>query len=710
MLSENVARREPYIIICQSLPRLHLALAVLLGMGAFVLHPAVGHSQEPAASEPDAAEEAGDAHHDDRGHGHHIEHIVVTGAPIEHDRDELAVPVDRIDRDELLDTVGATLGETLAVRPGISTSGFTGGASRPVIRGQDAFRTEVTEDGLPTQDVSRESPDHAVPVNPLAIERIEVVRGPATLRYGGGASAGVVNAITNRVPDQLPGQLITGEFFGALDSVADRRDASLTLDGEAGPVAWHVDGLYRKADDYRIPTGGRQRGTFADAWAASGGLSYFIEDAGRLGFGYSHFDSQYGIPEEDEDARIDMRSNRYRFEGDWLDPLSGVTEVRVRGAYTGYRHDEIAEGVVGQTYRNDQFDGRLELLHEPIFGFLGAVGLTGRNRDLVAEGEAAEFLAPANTTSVAAYAFEERSLPGGLVGEFGLRIEGTRLRGTPFGATSERSRTFVPVSGSLGLVYDPTEDVAVGLVLSASQRAPAESELFARGPHEATATFEIGDPNLDSETSYTAEIRATFARTRFRLEATAFYTYYDDYIFAQLTGRTVDEEGDTVPPTDDEALRELFYRARNAFFAGGEVSGRADLLYALGGTFGVDAQFDYVRARFTSGADRNLPRIPPIRWGGNLFYQGDWLRGRVGFLRTEEQNDVSSVENPTDAFTFLNASLTFMLAPLLPRVPIELSVQGTNLLDVEARNVVSINADRVLLPGRNVRGSVRVRF
>ena len=667
---------------------------------------------EPASkrSEPEVTRRAVDAHHGDGDTDHHIEQIVVTGAPIEHDRDELAVPVDRIDRDELLDTMGATLGETLATRPGIASTGFTGGASRPVIRGQDAFRTEVTEDGLSTQDVSRESPDHAIPVNPLAIERIELVRGPATLRYGGGASAGVVNAITNRIPDEHPGELVTGEFFGALDSVADRRDANLNLDGGLGPVAWHVDGLYRKSDDYRIPTGGHQRGTFADAWAASGGFSYFFEDSGRVGFGYSHFESEYGIPEEDEKARIDMRTNRYRLEGDWHPPLAGVRELRLRGVYSHYEHDEIAEGEVGQTYLNDQFDGRLELLHEELFGFFGAVGVTGRNRDLEGRGEAAEYLAPTHTTSVALYGFEERPLLGSVIGEFGLRLEGTSVRGTPFGSSSERKRNFALISGSVGLVADPIEYLTFGLVTSASQRAPAESELFARGPHEATATFEIGDPGLGEETSYTGELRATFARARYRLEAAAFATYYDGYIFAQLTGNSVDEEGNTVPPSDDDALRELFYRTRNAFFAGGEISGRADLLYEQGGIFGVDGQFDYVRARFTSGSDRNVPRIPPIRWGGSFFYEGEWLRGKIGFLRTEAQDDVSSFENRTDAFTLLNASLTFQLAPLLPRVPIELGIFGTNLLDAKGRNVVSINADLVLLPGRNVRGTLRVRF
>ena len=676
------------------------------------------HPDAAASGEADEARDepktASDAHHSGSATDHDV--VVVTGTPLEHDRDELAIPVDRVDREELLQTLGATIGDTLATRPGIATTGFTGGAGRPVIRGQDAFRTEVTEDGLPTQDVSRESPDHAVPVNPLSVERFEIVRGPATLRYGGGASAGVVNAITNRVPDRMPDSPFTGQVFSLFDSVANRHDVGVDVNGGVGPVAWHVDGLYRSADDYAIPTGGVQNGTFVDAWSVSGGLSYFIGESGRIGAAYSHFDSEYGIPEEDEDAFIDMRANRVRFEADWYEPVSGLREVRVRGSYTDYTHDEIVVGEgVGQTFNNDQFDGRLELVHEPLFGFLGAFGVTGRTRDFEALGEAAEFLAPSDTTSVAGYFFEERELLPQLVGEFGFRVEGTVVAGTPCGAAEapcdggrKVDRSFVPISGSAGFVYTPREDLTVGLLGVAAQRAPDAVELFARGPHEATGTYEVGSPGLDEETSYTGELRITFARARFRLEAAGFFTHYDDYIFGQLTGRRVNEEGET--GMADSELDELLYVTRNANFYGAEVLGSADLFDALRGTFGVDAQFDVVRARFSSGSNRDVPRIPPIRWGAYLTYRGDWARGRFGFLRTERQNHVGRFLETTDAFTFLNFSMTLSLAPLYARVPIEFTLQGINMLDRKARNVVSFNADELLLPGRNVRGTINIRF
>lgn len=648
-----------------------------------------------------------DAHHDD-DEKHDAEQIVITGTPIEHDRDELAVPVDRIDRDELLDKLGATLGETLRNEPGIAASGFTGGASRPVIRGQDAFRTEVLEDGLPTQDVSRESQDHAIPVNPLAFDRIEIVRGPATLRYGGGASAGAINMISSRVPDTLLDRPASGRAYGAIDTVQARRDIALALDGALGNFAWHLDGMLRDTKDYEIPTGGRQRGTFSDSFSVSAGGSYFIGDKGRVGVAYTRAENEYGIPEEDEDARIDMRTDRVRGEADWFDPIPGIREVRVRGVWSDYRHDEIAAGVVGQTYRNEQFDGRLEALHDPVLGFIGAFGLVGTYRDFRALGEAAEFLAPTHTTTVAGYVFEERELIPGLVGEFGLRIEGTEVEGTPVGGTFMVSRNFVPISGSLGLVAEPCEWLTIGLLGAASQRAPAAVELFARGPHEATGTFEIGDVSLDEETSYTGEIRFSSEGDRYRAEAAAFVTYYEDYIFGQLTGATVDEDG--LPSMDPDALDELMYLSRNALFAGFEAKARVDLLYAFEGAFGIDGQMDYVRAKFSSGLERDVPRITPMRWGSGLFFERDCFRTRVGFLRTEAQSKVFTDETPTGSFTFLNASANLRLTPFGEAVPIELSVVGENLTDERARNHVSFNAQDLLLRGRNVRVGVRVSF
>jgi iron complex outermembrane receptor protein len=663
------------------------------------------------AAQPDDGDDAAHAHEHDHDRHEETEEIIVTSTPLEHAQDELAVPVDRLDRAELLEKLGTTLGETLADEPGIATTSFAPGASRPVIRGQNAFRTEVLEGGLSTQDVSRLSPDHGVPVNPLTAQRIEVVRGPATLRYGGGASAGVVNAITGRVPDRALDEPFRGEVFGAFGENANEREVALLLEGQGGPLGFHFDGLVRDRDDYEIPGDGTatQDGTDVAARAVSGGASWFPK-WGRLGFAYARFDNDYGIPEEGEDVSIDMRTNRYRLEGDLDAPFAGADSLRLRAVYSDYQHDEIAEGVISQTFDNDEFDGRLELLHEPVLGFVGAVGLHGRYQDFEGGGEAEEFLAPTDTTSVAGYLFEERRLAERLSLEAGLRVEGTRVHGTDV-SDRDRTRSFVPVSGALGLVVDLDDAWSVGLTSAVSQRAPSQVELFARGPHEATGTFEIGEPGLNPETSYTTELRVDGVLGPVVLSGAAFVTWYEDYIDAFLAGDTVDEDGNPVAATEDDALDLLLYRSRDARFWGGELSAEIQLVELCGGALVSDWSFDWVRARFTEGGgDRDLPRITPIRWGGGLAFRSELLRARLGFRRTESQRQAAAGETRTGGFTLLDFGVTLSLGAIDERIPVALSVTGRNLTNEEARNHLSFNKDEVLLPGRSIRVGLHARF
>ncbi len=681
---------------------------VLPPPGAFAAEESTRDASE-ASTDP-----GGHAHehkHEDDRHPIH-ETIVVTATPLAHDRDELAVPVERVDRRELLEHLGSTLGETLSHVPGITSTGFSAGASRPVVRGQDAYRTEVLEDGLRTQDVSRESPDHAVPVNPLAARRVEVVRGAATLRYGGGASAGVVNVITNRIPDRKGEAGLRGEVFGGIGLLANERDLAASLDGTTGPFAWHADGLFRRANDYAIPNDDRPRiqsGTGIESWMGSLGGSYF-GSAGRIGVAYTRAENVYGIPEDGEPVEIDMHTDRFRFEADLEELLPGLRSVRVRGVYSDYEHDEIAGGEVGQTYRNEEFEGRVEALHDEILGFTGAIGLHGRHRDFRAEGEAAEFLAPAETSTTALYVFEERTLRDELTLETGFRVEHTRVQGSDL-TGRHRDLDFVPLSGSIGLVAKPLSGLTIGLTTSIGQRAPAQVELFARGPHEATQTFEIGSPDLDEETSYTGEFRIGFTTERGRIEWSGFATRYEDFIFANATGELVDEDGNPVAAGPD-ALELIRYRNRDATFLGTELAGEIDLLQLDCGSLGLDGRFDYVRARFDAigaGGRNEVPRIVPIRWGLGAYFESEDLSARVGFLRTEAQQAIGDFERATNGFTYLNASLSYRLA-LFEGAPLELSVVARNLTDVRGRNHVSFNKDEVLLPGRNIRFGARARF
>ena len=660
----------------------------------------------PASAEPGPTAPSHEhAHEHEHGDNHEPhETIVITATPLEHARDELATPVDRLDREQIVEALRSTLGETVGTLPGITNSGFTAGASRPVIRGQDAYRTEVLESGLSTQDVSRLSPDHAVPVSPIAVHAIEVIRGPAVLRYGGGAAAGVVNAITNRVPHKPIEESFRGELLGVYQYNGDGGDFGGEFEGGVGDFAWHLDGLYRKSDDYVTGAGLPQNGTDAETWSVTAGGARLFEQ-GRLGFAYTRYESDYGIPGA-EPIQIDLRTNRYRFEGDWSEPHASLREIKLRGVYSSYTHDEVAAGIAGQTFDNDEFDGRLELLHEPLLGFIGAVGFHGRHQDLIASGEAVEFLAPSDTAMFAGYVFEERALSESVDVELGLRFEGTWVEGTPIDGI-RRKRSFAPISGSAALIAHPGP-LSVGVTGSASQRAPSQVELYARGPHEATGTFEIGNPNLDEETSYTGELRVAGDFERASFELSGFATYYGRYLFGQLTGLKVDGDGLPDPAGDFD---QLFYVDRDAVFAGGEISFSVELVDLFEGTLGTDWQLDYVRAQFTDGiGNANVPRIPPMRWGGGLFYRHERADARFGFLRHQAQWDPAANELATRSFTMLDLSLLYRLPYLEDRVAMQLTFTARNLLDEVARNAVSFTKDEVLLPGRSYRVGVRGSF
>jgi iron complex outermembrane receptor protein len=638
------------------------------------------------------------------------EEILVTARPIPKSTDELAVPVNLVDRDHLIAHLGSTLGETLRREPGITTTGFAPGASRPVVRGQDAFRVRILDNGLGTAGVSAISADHGVPINPLSARQVEVLRGPATLRYGGGAIAGAVNVLTDRVPRAPVEAPVTGEAFAGYGSVAEQGDFAGLLEGGAGPVSWHLDGLSRQSKDYGLPgTSAVQDNTDARTWSAAAGGAW-IGSRGRLGFGAHHFANDYGIsePENPADApSIELESQSYDLEGDLSLDRGALSELRLRGRFTDYAHDEVVRGQPVSKFRAETWEARAELLHGAFFGPDGAVGVHGLARDLEARGEGAELLAPTETRMFAGYLFEDVSLGAGVTLELGARAEGTTVEGRQSDGRSRR-RTFRPLSGSLGVLADLGGGLAAGLTLSGSQRAPDALELFAMGPHEADETFQIGDPGADEETSWTAELLLRGELPFASFEASGFATWYEGFLFGRLTGNTRDEDGTFYPfPDDSGELRELVYTQEDALFLGFELAGRVPLTELALGELGLDAQVDYVRARLDRGG--NVPRIPPLRWGGGLYLAGERLRARVGFLRNEAQHRTGDFETSTSGYTMLDASASVALLERAGR-GVSLEIALDNLTDARARNHVSFKKDDQRLPGRSVRVGLRGSF
>ena len=263
------------------------------------------------------------------------------------------------------------------------------------------------------------------------------------------------------------------------------------------------------------------------------------------------------------------------------------------------------------------------------------------------------------------------------------------------------------------MAWRPDDVWSLGFRGSASQRAPEGVELFARGPHEATGTFEIGDADADEETSYTAELSVQANFARFRGGASAFYTYYDDFIFGELQGQTVNEEGEFVPADDDEALDLLRYTTRDAVFYGTELWAEADLLDALWGGLrhrGPVRLRARALRRLEPEQERPAHHAHPMGWRALLPRR---LRDRARRLpphRGAEQNKVGAFDSKTDSFTMIDASATVRISLLEDRIPVSLTVAGQNLNDVRGRNAVAFNKDEVLLPGRSVRVGIRAQF
>ena len=632
-----------------------------------------------------------------------VSEVVVTASPIAGDPDRFATIVDQVKRDDVLSNGGSNLADSLRDIPGVAGTGFATGASRPVIRGMDAQRVKIVENGQSSSDVSDVGPDHGVPIDPLAAQTLEVVRGAATLRYGSQAIGGVVNAINNRIPLH-PISGVEGEASAAYNSVASTGEGSVRLDAGSGSFAVHADGFGRRASDYDIP-GGKQENSFFHGGGYSGGGSYFFGDDSRVGASETHYEARYGIPSDDTFIR--MRQNKGAFGSSFKMGAGPLQTLNIDLSYADYAHSEIdpVGNIVLSTFNNKEWDSRAEALFGPMGPLsAAALGVQLQDRKFAALGEGANYLLPTHTQSAAGFAFIEAPL-GALQFQGAVRVEGARIRGTPASDASTR-RTFTPVSVSAGFTYELSDDLRLGLTASSAARAPAQTELFARGPHDGPQTFETGDPSLKIERANSLE--ATVRRrlgSNGKIEASVWGTRFDGYIYGALTGRTCDEDG--VCAFDSPAgLKQLDYRQHDANFWGAEVKGAYAVAKTMGGELSVNVLADYVRAKFTGGGD--VPRIQPGRIGGGLSWAGKSLDASFLVLAVGSQDHVGVADSPADGYTSVDAQLAWR--PLDGSRRFEVLLVGHNLADETIRNATALNKDDVVMPGRDVRVVLLSRF
>jgi iron complex outermembrane recepter protein len=618
--------------------------------------------------------------------------VAVTGNPLGVGSDELVVPVSVLNGRELSLRRESTLGETLNGIPGVSSTQFGPNASRPVIRGLDAERVRIMQNGIGVLDASSLSFDHAVGVDPLIIEQIDVVRGPAALLYGGSAMGGVVNAIDHRIPtEKVDGIIGRAETrFGGPDST---RNAAAVVDIGNGIIAGHIDIYNRKSSDLDIPgfavssrkskadgtpreNKGKLVNSSADGDGGALGASLTF-DKGYIGLSYSILNNNYGVVAE-ENVRIDMNSNRWELASEFKELDSIFNRVKFRMAHTDYEHQELEGAEVGTTFTNRGLEGSIEAGHRPIAGLNGVLGYQFSNTNFAALGEEA-FVPSVNTQNKALYIYEELPLGSGEQKHkitFGGRFGHTTVdsKDSPiFGAGQNNS--FNPNSFALGGLYSINQNWSLTSNLSHNERAPSYFELYANGAHIATGQFEVGSSNFDKEKSngIDAQIRWKDAKNSFSIGA--YYTRFSNFIGLFDTGDV--DAGSGLPIAQ--------FAAVPATFKGLEAEGK----FNIANNWDLLVRGDYVRARDTRN-NNDLPRIAPLRLGAGLQYALNGFSARVDVLRAFNQSNTAENELATDGYTNVSAIMAYKL-PV--KYNVELFAKANNLLDDEIREHASFLKD-----------------
>ncbi len=620
-----------------------------------------------------------------KSHEHEVrlEEIVVTATPLRSTSDALSEPVEILAGERLDEDKAATLGETVAGLPGVQSSYFGPGVGRPIIRGLDGPRVGVLANGLGSQDVSTVSQDHSLAIEPFLADQIEVLKGPATLLYGSGAIGGVVNVVDGRIPEHAPDRSFSGRSELRHDAVSDGFTGMLRADTGNDRFAIHFDGLKRDNEDYEIPDGTLANSFIETRTGAFGGS--LLGDWGFLGVSVSRFLDTYGNPGEPGNPAegeggvfLDIEQDRTEFKGGYTRSFGVFTGARFAISSGDYRHIEFEGEEIGTTFVNDSTEGRLELTHAPVGNWTGAFGVQFSDREFEAIGE--EAFVPKTQTDLLGIFVVEQAKWGRLQLDLGARIE--TVESSP---EDQPSRDFDPLSLSAGAIWRFDESLHLSFNLDRADRAPAEEELFANGPHVATASFEIGDPDLSEETANQAEIGLHFHGDVIEAKASIYYNRFDNFIFLVDTGET----------EDDLPVRQ--WTQNDARFRGFEGEVLWHISDGASGAFDVRVFGDTVRATLADDSG-NVPRIVPARVGADLRWRADNWRASVGAVRHAEQDDVAVNETPTDGYTLVDAHVAYHVDG--PSLAWEIFADATNLTDQDARVHTSFLKDRVPLPGR----------
>jgi len=693
-----------------------------------------------------------------------IEIIDVSATPFHSSNIESALPVTVLHGETLRMRQANTLGDTLSKEVGVHSNFHGGVASTPIIRGLDGPRVLVTQNGLDAGDASRVGPDHAVSTETSTSERIEVLRGPATLFYGSGAIGGVVNIVDESIPRSTETE---GEWLTEYNSNNEQALASGSVTSGIGNFAVHADGFYRDSENYQIPEKNGVDEVANSAAESSGftlGTSYLLNN-GFVGLSYQNLEQEYGIPghshgDEDIEVFADLTQNRWQLLSELSFDNTVIKSLNTKVGYTDYRHTEVELGVVGTTFDNESLEARVEILHQDFMDWRGGLSVHYKQSDFTAVGAEA-FTPPSETSSLGLAWIEERHF-GDFLLQLGARIERTEITAAKVrlpdlevvepehddhsegghaghdehdhGAHEAHGMTqnfsvehvFTPVSLSAGLVWDFTDGYNLGLSLSHSERAPSAAELLSFGPHIGTGSYEVGalfslhddhgeephfaltDHDIVMETSNNIDISLRKFKGDIGFIFNAFYNQIDDYYYEQATGLSAgdghDHSGHDHGEHGEEAhtLPLYIFTAQDVSLYGFE----AQVSWQVTDEFTWRVQGDFLRARLDAGGE--LPRTPPARIATEISYQGEVISADLFVSHNFEQTHTAPLETSTDSYVMVDANVNYHFS--LGQHNLAVYLKGINLTDEYAQVHTSFLKDLTPLAGRSVSLGIRGSF
>jgi iron complex outermembrane receptor protein len=697
-----------------------------------------------------------------------IEIIDISATPFHSSNIESALPITVLHGEKLRMRQANTLGDTLSKEVGVHSNFHGNVASTPIIRGLDGPRVLITQNGLDSGDASRVGPDHAVSTETSTTERIEVLRGPATLFYGSGAIGGVVNLVDERIPTSTETK---GEWLAEYNSNNDQQLVSGSFNSGVGNVAIHADGFYRDSDNYKIPEKDGVDEVASSAAESSGftlGTSYIL-DNGFVGVSYQNLEQEYGIPGHshgDEDVAVlaDLTQNRFQLLSELDFDNDVIKSLNTKIAYTDYTHSELEVGVVGTTFDNESIEARVELMHQHFWDWRGGLSLHYKQSDFTAVGAEA-FTPPSESNTIAVAWIEERHI-GDVLLQLGARIERTEITANkvrlpdlelvgghddhdedhhddhdshdhhehdhgPEGYTRNFAveHVFTPVSLSAGLVWDFTDGYNLGVSLSHSERAPSASELLSFGPHIGTGSYEVGalfelheegdhgeaphfgltDHDIVMETANNIDLSLRKFKGDFGFIFNAFYNQIDDYYFEQATGLSAGDGHDHSGHDHGDHEGEEEHTLPLYIFTAQDVTLHgleAQAVWQVTDEFAWKVQGDIIRARLDSGGE--LPRTPPARISTEFSFQGESISADLFVSHYFEQTKTAALESSTDSYTMIDANINYHFD--LGQHDLAVYLKANNLTDEYAQVHTSFLKDLTPLAGRSVAIGIRGSF